>query len=295
MALSATADLFSEEDCASKLLPVMCPSLVDKEKMIRDQAQKTVDLYITRIRKFTATMPDTVLPSPSIASASGGNPVPRMGTPANDSTWTGWAISSFTNKLAAASGQMQAGAATNGSSDQRSQSVPPPAVPTASKPTLAPSSRPGMTLSKSAASTPRIASPDPVDAFNDEAEDFDGDWGGFGDDDTNTAKKQDEEDDPWGAPNVAAAPAPATNFDDQGEPDFAGWLAAQNQAKKPTTKALPKGLGKPAVATKKPVVARTAGAPNVKKVVVAQPPKKEVKKVQPQANEEEDEGWGDAW
>ncbi|KAJ4357647.1 Nuclear aminoacylation-dependent tRNA export pathway component [Didymosphaeria variabile] len=296
MALSATADLFSEEDCASKLLPVMCPSLVDKEKMIRDQAQKTVDIYITRIRKYTATMPDTVLPSPSITSASGGNAVPRMGTPANDSTWTGWAISSFTNKLAAASGQMQAGAATNGSADQRSHSVPPPAVPTASKPTLTPSSRPGMTLTKSAASIPTMASPDPVDAFNDETEDFDGDWGGFGDDDafgtsSSASKKQEEEDDPWGAPNVNSAPA---NFDDKGEPDFAGWLAAQNQSKKTVTKTLPKGLAKSGTATKKPVVARTAGAPNVKRVVVAQP-KKEVKTPEPHKNEEEDEGWGDAW
>ncbi|KAL1612244.1 Nuclear aminoacylation-dependent tRNA export pathway component [Paraconiothyrium brasiliense] len=293
MALSATADLFSEEDCASKLLPVMCPSLVDKEKMIRDQAQKTVDIYITRIRKYTATMPDTVLPPPSIAS--GGNAAPRMGTPANDSTWTGWAISSFTNKIAAASGQMQAGAASNGSADQRSQSVPPPAVPTASKPTLTPSSRPGMTLTKSAASIPTIATSDPVEAFNDETEDFDGDWGGFGDDDafgisSSASKKQEEEDDPWGAPNVNATPA---NFDDKGEPDFAGWLAAQNQSKKTVTKILPKGLAKSGTATKKPVVARTAGAPNVKRVVVAQP--KEVKTPESHTNEEEDEGWGDAW
>lgn len=297
MALAATADLFSEDDCASKLLPVMCPSLVDKEKMIRDQAQKTVDIYITRIKKYTATMPDTVLPSPSMA-ASGGNAAPRMGTPANDSTWTGWAISSFTNKLTAASGQMQAGAAANGSSDQRSQSVPPPAVPTASKPTLAPSSRPGMQLTMSAMEVPTISSPDPVDAFQDAEEDFDGDWGGFGDDDAfgignGTSKKQEEDDDPWGATNVATTPA-APNFDDKGEPDFAGWLAAQNQAKKPATKALPKGLGgKVGTATKKPVVARTPGAPNVKKVVVAKP--KEVKKVEPVKNEEEEDGWGDAW
>lgn len=32
LALSATADLFTEDDCATKLLPAICPSLVDKEK-----------------------------------------------------------------------------------------------------------------------------------------------------------------------------------------------------------------------------------------------------------------------
>lgn len=298
LALSATADLFSEEDCASKLLPVMCPSLVDKEKMIRDQAQKTVEIYISRIRKYAATMPDTVLPAPSAAApTAAGSAAPRMGTPAGDSGWAGWAISSFTNKIAAASGQMQAGAGSNGSADPRSQSVPPPAVPNASKPTLTPSSRPGMTLTKSAVSIPTIASPDPVDAFNDEADDFDGDWGGFGDD--KPAGKEAEDDDPWGTPNISTATTPA-NYDDKGEPDFAGWLAAQSQAKKPGAKTLPKGLAKsstaskPITATKKPVVARTAGAPNVKKVVVA-PPKKEAAKPVAKANEDEEDGWGDAW
>lgn len=32
MALAATADLFTEDDCALKMLPAICPSLVDKEK-----------------------------------------------------------------------------------------------------------------------------------------------------------------------------------------------------------------------------------------------------------------------
>lgn len=32
LALSATIDVFSEEDCAAKILPAICPSLIDKEK-----------------------------------------------------------------------------------------------------------------------------------------------------------------------------------------------------------------------------------------------------------------------
>lgn len=262
--------------------------------MIRDQAQKTVDIYIARIRKYASTMPDSVLPSPGLTQT--GTAAPRMSTPSNDSTWTGWAISSFTNKLAAASGQMQA-TGTNGTSDQRSVSVPPPAVPTASKPTLAASTRPGMTLTKSAASIPTITSPDPAASFDDEAEDFDGDWGGFGDDGDGgpgaTASKKDEDHDPWGTPNVATPSATKTNFDDKGEPDFAGWLAAQSQSKKPAGKPLPKGLAKTgAAAAKKPIVGgRTVSA--TRKVVV--PPKKEVKKEEVKSNEDEEDGWGDAW
>lgn len=298
LALAATADLFSEDDCATKLLPIMCPSLVDKEKLIRDQAQKSVDIYVARIRKYTTTMPDTVLPSPGLTAAG---TIPRMGTPANDNSgsgWAGWAISSFTNKLASTSGQMQSDSTTNGATDQRSSSVPPPTT-TTSKPPVPLASKPGMQLhsTRSAAAVPTITSPGPASAFDDEAEDFNGDWGGFGDDDS---KPADEEDDPWGTPSVSK-PSATTSFDDKGEPDFAGWLAAQSNAKKPTKNALPKGLSKPSASTTKsarPAIgarASTTGSTAAKKVVVQ--PKKEVKKEQAKAkaNEEEEEGWGDAW
>jgi SCY1-like protein 1 len=298
LALSATVDLFSEEDCAAKLLPVMCPSLVDKEKMIRDQAQKTVDIYIARIRKYASTMPDTVSPLPT--SSSGTN-APRMGTTANDSGWAGWAISSFTNKLAAASGQIET--KSNGSAQERPSSVPPP-VPANKPATNASTTRPGMTLAKSNVNIPTILSPDPAADFNDDAEDFAEDWGGFGEDDgfgstTTTTKKQpvDADEDPWGTPSVTS-PATTANYDDRGEPDFAGWLAAQSQTKKPGAKPLPKGLAKSGASStaKRPIVGgRTGSAPSVTRKVVV-PPNKEVKKVeQVKSKEDEEEGWGDAW
>ena len=34
LALSATIDVFTEDDCASKILPAICPSLLDKEKYV---------------------------------------------------------------------------------------------------------------------------------------------------------------------------------------------------------------------------------------------------------------------
>ncbi|KAL6706145.1 Nuclear aminoacylation-dependent tRNA export pathway component [Coniothyrium glycines] len=299
LALAATADLFSEDDCATKLLPIMCPSLVDKEKLIRDQAQKSVDIYISRIRKYAATMPDTVLPSPGLVSS--GSATPRMETPGNDAAaWAGWAISSFTNKLAATSGQMQAGSAINAAADQRSASVP-PSTTAASKPPVPLASKPGMTLhsSKSSATIPTIASPDPASAFNDEAEDFNNDWGGFGDDDgfdvDKAAKIADKEDDPWGTPTVSKSTTATPSYDDKGEPDFAGWLAAQATAKKPAKTALPKGLGKPVAKSTRPVIgvrASTTGSAT-RKVAVA--PKREDKKDVGKKNEEEEEGWGDAW
>ncbi|KAF2793572.1 ARM repeat-containing protein [Melanomma pulvis-pyrius CBS 109.77] len=288
LALAATSDLFSEEDCATKLLPVMCPSLVDKEKIIRDQATKTVDIYLARIKKHAQSMPDTVLPPPSL-TAAGGASAPRMGTPANDTSWAGWAISSFTNKLTAASGEIQSG--TNGAStqQQRPSSVPPPASAKADKPTLS-STKSGMSLKNHSASIPSIVSPDPSTAFEDAEEDFDDGWGGFEDGETKT----EVEPDPWASP--APTPSSSRGFDDQGEPDFAGWLAAQSQTKKTTKSPLPKGLTKsgPTKSTR-PIVggrASTTGSAGTKKVVVQ--PKKEAPK--PAAKkEDEDEGWGDAW
>jgi SCY1-like protein 1 len=288
MALAATADLFSEEDCASKLLPIMCPSLVDKEKMIRDQAQKSVDIYINRIRKFAASMPDTVLPAPGLTA--GGSAAPRMGTPANDTSWAGWAISSFTNKLASTSGEIGAGAAANGATDQRSSSVPPSTI---SKPPVPLASKPGMTLhtAKSSTTVPTITSSDSVTGFDDEAEDFNNDWGGFADDDNVVEPAVEQEDDPWGTPAVSKSTA-TTSYDDKGEPDFAGWLAAQSQGKKTVKNPLPKGLGKPTATTTKsarPIIggrASTTGSATTKK---------EVKKEEPKVKEEEEEGWGDAW
>ncbi len=32
LALAATSDVFTEDDCATKIMPALCPSLVDKEK-----------------------------------------------------------------------------------------------------------------------------------------------------------------------------------------------------------------------------------------------------------------------
>ena len=108
MALAATADVFSEDDCATKMLPAICPSLVDKEKMIRDQANKTHQIYIDRIRKYQNTLPDTVLPPPETASAGATRmSTPQPGAAGASGQWIGWAVSSFTNKLSTAAGEIQ--------------------------------------------------------------------------------------------------------------------------------------------------------------------------------------------
>ncbi|KAK0347654.1 Nuclear aminoacylation-dependent tRNA export pathway component [Friedmanniomyces endolithicus] len=292
MALAATADVFSEDDCATKMLPAICPSLVDKEKVIRDQANKTLNIYLERVRKFGQTLPDTVLPPPSAGSSVPGT---RSSTPQSitgNNQWMGWAISSF--KIGGATGEIQ----------PNSNGVKPTPLeraagsPSANGSTPRPSTRPATSASvvPQVASGLRHSAPSPPDA---ESEDFGNDDAGWGDLD------DEHEDhsiaDAWGeapTPDVsrpstashASKPSTASNsttYDDGGEPDFEGWLNAQAAAKLASKRPLPKGL-----AAAKKVAPAPAPAPARK---TAGGVKAVVPKAAAKAKEEEDDGWGDAW
>lgn len=295
MAFAATSEYFTEEDCATKVLPALCISLVDKERMVRDQANKTIDAYLQRVRKYAASLPDTALPSE--ASNTTTAPAARIGN-VSDTSWAGWAISSFTNKMTAANGEMSSSVA-NGTAAGETRSTPASgrATPIASITT----ERAGLTSQLPARSgIQSVASPPPEEAWDaDQANDGFDAWGEMDDDGDNF----------FDASNSAKpTPAPATvAFDDGGEPDFAGWLAAQNKTKT-TTKPLPKGLSKPSngnlnvrPAPKRSVssgiVAPGAGArkANVAAAKTSMLPAKKttaVPKTEPNMN---DDDWGAAW
>lgn len=279
MSLAATSEHFTEEDCAARLLPVVCPLLIDKEKMIRDQANRTVDAYIQKVRKAASAMPDTVLPPPQ----SGESQPARMGTPQQTGSagWTGWAISSFTNKLSTAAGDMQT--ANGGSGVNSPKPIPSPGpearrLPSASASSLHRQAISSPPLQASGTSSPSASAM--ADAFwQDDGFDDAGDaWGEMGDDDEVI---------PSSISTKAPAKAAPVPFDDGDEPDFAGWLAAQAQKKKPgSVKTLPKGLSKPA-AGKKPA-AKPATKPAAKPVAT--------KKIDMKPKEtEDDDAWGDGW
>lgn len=278
MALGATAEYFTDEDCAAKILPVVCPLLMDKEKLVRDSANRTMDVYLQKIRKAAADMPETILqPAPAGSSAAGGTP--RMSTPqASESAgWAGWAISSFTNKLSSAAGEMQTANGAGAVSPAQNQSSGP----------VKPITSSASTLHRQAVASPppnqsRGASPNPTAVANaflpeDDGDDAGDTWGDMGD--------FDEEEGAFNKPaTTSSKPAAVTSpapFDD-GEPDFAEWLAAK--AKKPgPSKPLPKGLSKTATLAKKPA-ARPAAKPLAAKKIDLKP--KETG---------DDDGWGDGW
>ena len=223
--------------------------------------------------------------------------VPRMGTPQNDTPgWAGWAISSFTNKLATASGDMQSKAAKPQQAKiDRSSSVP--AAADSSHPLLSAS---GSTLHRQAVtgtSTPARV-PTPTEHYFKTSIEGDEDmgeaWGDLGDDDFFDSPTEPK-------PN----PAPQISFDDGGEPDFEGWLKAQTQAKSKVP--LPKGLTKPSanagsistgrqavtMTTKTGSVGAGVGAKKLANTVVK--PQSATAKAISTKPKEADDDWGDAW
>ncbi|KAI0007440.1 ARM repeat-containing protein [Xylariaceae sp. FL0662B] len=321
MALAATTDCFTEDDCATRILPSICPSLIDKEKLVRDQANKTMEVYLQRIRKAAANMPDSVLPPPQTTEGAG----PRMSTPqpTETSSWAGWAISSFTNKLSAASGEMQSHGKDNGA-------LTPPAGARAASPSTGPDTRRVTSTTSSASALHRqaVKSPSPTpaaEAFfkdtsptnNDDDDDFGGDaWGDMGD------MPEDNDNDSQGffdAPaqpkkkQTAAAPAVINarpfDADDGSEPDFAGWLAAQTQSKKKIGgggggggKPLPKGLTKSTAANGRgaatTTTASTSRKPSSTTATAKKPAavaKKKIDMKPKQTDDDDADGWGDGW
>lgn len=330
MALSVTSDCFSDEDCALRIVPAVCPSLIDKEKVIRDQASKTIDVYLAKIKKAAAGMPDSALPPESAVSAAGG---PRMSTPqpaeSAAASWAGWAISSFTNKLSTAAGEIQSSSTpVNGGA-----AAPPPQRPATASQT--PSTSSASNLHRQALKSPTpSAYKDPFhddpsqdnntnndDDFNnnDDAADAWGDMDDMADDDNdstgagaagyfaepnnnNNSNNNKPTKSTTTLPKRETKPAPtptsATPFDDGSEPDFAGWLAAQAQ-KKTGAKALPKGLAKSGGgggAGASAGAGTGAGAGGAAKKTAAAKPKAAAakkKKIDMKPKQtDEDDGWG---
>lgn len=56
MALMATIEVFGRDDLAGRIIPCMAHALVDKEKIVRDQAFKAIDMFVKRAEKLVVDM-----------------------------------------------------------------------------------------------------------------------------------------------------------------------------------------------------------------------------------------------
>ncbi|CAG8800745.1 29791_t:CDS:2, partial [Racocetra persica] len=106
MALTATLDYYDATDCATRILPCVSVVLVDKEKPVRIQAFKSLDAIVKRLEKLVESMPDSaIIPEQN----SAGNGDTSLSTSVAGSmvsvaeSWTGWAVTSLTKKIAGVS------------------------------------------------------------------------------------------------------------------------------------------------------------------------------------------------
>lgn len=225
--------------------------------------------------------------------------MPRIGTPQNDTGWAGWAISSFTNKLATASGDMQAKASNvqAGPDPVRSSSVPPTAD--TNRPTFAAASASRLHRQAVTGSAAPVLTRTSTDQFFDVAQEEDDEvdkaWDDMAEESFFDALKQQN---PADEPKASTL---APLVDDGGEPDFEGWLNAQAQAK--AKKPLPKGLAKPSgltngrqAATRSTTTGLGAGAKKLASTSSTATKPSAAKAMTTKAKEPAaDDDWGDAW
>ncbi|KAI0674764.1 ARM repeat-containing protein [Trametes maxima] len=130
MALMATIECFDVEDIATKVVPSMAFTTIDKEKLVRDQAFKAMELFIKKLEEHAATMPETAAPEIEIFPGgqlpiNGASPNTLVNSAAGAAgALAGWAISSLGKKLAA--GDLQSTMASAGAAIDRPTSAPAP-------------------------------------------------------------------------------------------------------------------------------------------------------------------------
>lgn len=61
MALMATVDDYDKEDLAGRVIPNMAFTMIDKEKVVRDQGFKAMQVFMSRLETAAAEMPVTVM------------------------------------------------------------------------------------------------------------------------------------------------------------------------------------------------------------------------------------------
>ncbi|KDR75324.1 hypothetical protein GALMADRAFT_226987 [Galerina marginata CBS 339.88] len=103
MAFMATIDCFELSELASKVIPSMAFTLVDEEKLVRDQAFKALELFVKKLEEHVSHMPETAI----VGGAENANTtvsVPTQATLVNSAagaagSLAGWAISSLGKKV----------------------------------------------------------------------------------------------------------------------------------------------------------------------------------------------------
>ncbi|KAI0743379.1 ARM repeat-containing protein [Daedaleopsis nitida] len=262
MALMATMECYDIEEIATKVIPSMSFTLIDKEKLVRDQAFKAMELFVKKLEEHAATMPETATVEDEMPQVqiNGSSPNALVNSAAGAAgALAGWAITSLGKKLATGDLQTSMTSAIGAAID-RPTSAPAanaglngntltistasvPLTPTSSSnagPTrslTSPSKGKGMQLG--ATKLPSIASSIPDWAEEAAAElETSQSTNPWGSDDLMDVNADDDD---WSAFESAPAPAPST------EPTYFGFGNVHSQSISPDPWAAP------AVAPKAPI------------------------------------------
>lgn len=104
MALMATVDCYERDDLASRVIPNMAFALVDKEKIVRDQAFKAMAMFVKRLEDMVASMPATVITETERGPQAIGSAPTQAGMVTSAAgaagSLAGWAFSSLGKHLA---------------------------------------------------------------------------------------------------------------------------------------------------------------------------------------------------
>ncbi|PPQ93682.1 LOW QUALITY PROTEIN: hypothetical protein CVT25_012741 [Psilocybe cyanescens] len=100
MAFMASIDCFETPELASKVIPNMAFTLVDDEKLVRDQAFKALEIFVKKLEEHASHMPETAV----LNIDSPGGPSPAPATLVNSaagaaSSLAGWAITNLGKKV----------------------------------------------------------------------------------------------------------------------------------------------------------------------------------------------------
>ncbi|XP_077901747.1 N-terminal kinase-like protein isoform X12 [Ictidomys tridecemlineatus] len=96
LGFAATHNFYSMNDCAHKILPVLCGLTVDPEKSVRDQAFKAIRSFLSKLESVSEDPTQLAEVEKDVHAASS----PGMGGAA--ASWAGWAVtgvSSLTSKF----------------------------------------------------------------------------------------------------------------------------------------------------------------------------------------------------
>ncbi|KAG0700943.1 armadillo-type protein [Suillus ampliporus] len=148
MAFMATVECFEVEDVAGRVVPAVVGAMLDKEKLVRDQAFKAVELFIKRLEAHASTMHPqkrarTIYPARLPGAFTQANLVNSATGAA--AALTGWAVSSIGKKLAPADMQTTISSTIDGPTSGRATPLPGAFVSSVS-PSVNPSKGKGLQL-----------------------------------------------------------------------------------------------------------------------------------------------------